>query len=118
VERVTADLGGDEEKATAALGVLFMSIRLSTKAVEFEHVCSAIPQAQDWVRQETDAATRTGELFLLTQPGILNARLEQFGLTDDQVVGLGRKVNELLDGNIPAGVLAALRERIPLLGGR
>ncbi len=104
--------------ATAALGALFMSIRLSLKAEDFERICSAIPLAAEWVRQETNGATRTGELFLLTQPETLHQRLEQIGLTDDQIVGLGRKVNELLDGNIPAGVLAALRERIPLLGGR
>lgn len=118
VERVTADLGGDEEKATAALGALFMSIRLAVNNEDFERICSAVPHAEEWVRRETRGATRTGELFLLTQPETLHKRLEEFGLTEEQCTGLGRTVDELLDGNIPEKVLKTLRGRIPILGGR
>ncbi len=118
LERITADLDGDEEKATAALGALFMSIRLAVNDEDFEQICSAVPQAEEWVRQETRGATRTGELFLLTQPETLHKRLEEFGLTEEQCARLGRTVDESLDGNISEKVFNTLRGRIPILGGR
>jgi hypothetical protein len=115
VERIAERVGLDRPRAEAALGSLFMSMRMSVEPAVFARVAAAVPEADTLMRGIRLAGGRTGEIVTLAGWPALRRQLAAAGLTEPQIATLGQAVREALSALLPPDVMLDLAARLPWL---
>lgn len=115
-ERVEQELGITSERATQALGALFLAVRMAADAETFDAVAAAFPGVWGWIKAAPSPhGGRTGEMLALTSPETIRRNLATLELNDAQIDRLTRLAGEVLRTALPAETFERISQRLPIL---
>lgn len=117
VDEVAQGLGCPPEKAQAALGAIFTSVRMSMDAKTFGEVREKFPKVESWMGRALTGGGRTGEMLALVGPGALQRNLKAAGLEPHEMTKLGLMIGEILKGMLKPEMYTQVENRVPLLRG-
>ena len=116
LEQVAQDLGSPE-KAQAALGAVFTSVRMSMDAKSFGTLREKFPKVESWMGRALTGGGRTGEMLALVGPGALQRNLKAAGLTPEEMSKVGLMVGAVMKEMLPEPLYQQVETRVPLLKG-
>ena len=117
VDEVAEALGCPPEKAQAALGAVFTSVRMSMDAKSFGDIREKYPKVESWMGRALTGGGRTGEMLALVGPGALQRNLKAAGLQPEEMTKLGLMMGGILKGMLKPELYTQVENRVPLLRG-